>query len=444
MHIRSVLQHIGSRFALAIVVLLMGIFLLEVNHQLSLRKVDASYQLIEILTQAEHQLNEASLDVMRLYYEEYSQQSSNGTMRAGQIILRLRDVQQKINSVKAEVAALHQSDLITEVDSQIDQQLNHLIEGEDQDANGLAFFDKINLPLKALKIALVEEKIRALQLNEAQLQFASYSHCILAGVIFLLGALLGYWSLVTFKQRTLVMSQTIKSLADGNTEIEIIRWDDGREFASMAESASQLKTQINNSNEILRQSHRLAVERTQNAMTLKQEMLDRGKAEKEAVLVKKNGDQLLAIIKDVLDLENPEDIFPRFVICSRKVILLIDADTVSREYIAFLLEKENYEVVTAANYASGIYRVQQHKPDLILVDPEDLAASNPAWLDTLNSVSVTTGKTPPIIVFSQNEHAEYSQKLGDDCFLSKLTTEENILQRIQQSLTENTSRDYLG
>ncbi len=52
----------------------------------------------------------------------------------------------------------------------------------------------------------------------------------------------------------------------------------------------------------------------------------------------------------------------------RPSILVIDDDAISREALTILLEEEGYEVLTVSGGEEGLKSVQEHRPDLLLLD----------------------------------------------------------------------------
>jgi CheY-like chemotaxis protein len=54
---------------------------------------------------------------------------------------------------------------------------------------------------------------------------------------------------------------------------------------------------------------------------------------------------------------------------STKTILIIDADTASRNFLAMTLKKSHYEVVLAASGKEGLIMAWQNMPDAIIIDP---------------------------------------------------------------------------
>ena len=95
-----------------------------------------------------------------------------------------------------------------------------------------------------------------------------------------------------------------------------------------------------------------------------------------------------------------------------KKILIIEDDSFLSGLEAGKLQKEGYEVLTAANGADGL-KIIETNPNMIACILLDLLLPNVDGFAVLESVRAGTTEKPPIIVFSN---------LADDESMTKATT----------------------
>ena len=129
---------------------------------------------------------------------------------------------------------------------------------------------------------------------------------------------------------------------------------------------------------------------------------------------------------------------------SRKMILVADDDQIVLTTLSLVLKTEGYEVGTAASGSEAIQRVQEARPDLILLDlafPPD--ARNVtctmedgftliAWLRAMGGAANT-----PIIIISATEPEEYlsrAQAAGVVTAFQKPVDHDRLLEVIRNTL----------
>ncbi len=119
-----------------------------------------------------------------------------------------------------------------------------------------------------------------------------------------------------------------------------------------------------------------------------------------------------------------------------KTILIIEDDKFLRELIAQKLRKEGYEVSEAVNGEEGIKKVQEEKPDLVLLD---LILPGIDGFEVLSKFRDDPGLAQiPVIILSnlgQKEDIERGIKLGAVDYLIKAHfTPKEIVDKIKNAL----------
>lgn len=119
-----------------------------------------------------------------------------------------------------------------------------------------------------------------------------------------------------------------------------------------------------------------------------------------------------------------------------KTILIIEDDKFLRELIAQKLIKEGYEISEAIDGEEGIKKIQEEKPDLVLLD---LILPGIDGFEVLSKMREDPSLAPiPVIILSnlgQKEDVERGLKLGAIDYLIKAHfTPGEIIEKIKNAL----------
>lgn len=117
----------------------------------------------------------------------------------------------------------------------------------------------------------------------------------------------------------------------------------------------------------------------------------------------------------------------------KKIVLAEDNSTLSL-LLKFRLEKEGYELFSAADGKIALELIEQHKPDLILTD---IMMPYVSGLEVISHVRNKLNMTIPIIVFSaagQEEMVLKAFNLGANDFMGKPFSPNELIIRIKRSL----------
>ena len=109
-------------------------------------------------------------------------------------------------------------------------------------------------------------------------------------------------------------------------------------------------------------------------------------------------------------------------------VLIIEDDTLLNKGIAFALEKENYNIVSATNYNKGLDLFFKSNPDIILLD---INLPDKSGLLLCSEIRKTS-KVPIIFITAKDteEDAIKGFKLGCDDYISKPFSIELLKQRL--------------
>jgi CheY-like chemotaxis protein len=120
-------------------------------------------------------------------------------------------------------------------------------------------------------------------------------------------------------------------------------------------------------------------------------------------------------------------------------ILIVDDDPDFVEFVQLILESQGYEVVSAASGDEGLVRVQEEKPDLVVLDVvmasvlDGLSMSqrmhdNPAHRDTPILMVTSIANTDYAVLFPTDEYIHI------DGFMSKPISPDKLLSAVEQLL----------
>lgn len=121
-----------------------------------------------------------------------------------------------------------------------------------------------------------------------------------------------------------------------------------------------------------------------------------------------------------------------------KSVLLIEDDNVLRENIAELLELSGYRVITAANGKSGIDKVKEHLPDIIICDIVMPEMNGYVVRDHLSKNDATL-EIPFIFLSAKTEERDiyYGINLGADGYITKPFKERDLLTTLERCLAKS-------
>ena len=116
-----------------------------------------------------------------------------------------------------------------------------------------------------------------------------------------------------------------------------------------------------------------------------------------------------------------------------KKVLIVEDDEFLRSLTAKRLEKENYQIVIAADGEQALAMIGTEKPDLVLLD---LLLPGVNGFEVLEKMQ----KSMPVVVFSnlgQREDIERAEKLGADDFLIKANfTLDDVVAKVKGYLSK--------
>jgi DNA-binding NtrC family response regulator len=119
-------------------------------------------------------------------------------------------------------------------------------------------------------------------------------------------------------------------------------------------------------------------------------------------------------------------------------ILVVDDESVIREGLTRILERDEFSVETAKNGHTAIELLQQKEFDLIITD---LKMPGMSGFEVLNAVKVLQPDTPVIMItgFATVETAVEAMKSGTVDYIVKPFTPEQILEKVHRALDQRTT-----
>ncbi len=118
-----------------------------------------------------------------------------------------------------------------------------------------------------------------------------------------------------------------------------------------------------------------------------------------------------------------------------KKILIIEDDPIASRLVDYSLRREGYQVITASNGVTGMRRVTEEKPDLIILDVMLPGMDGFEICHRLRSNPSTT--VLPILMCSAKAHEidrNTGVKVGADDYLAKPADPSEILSRVARLL----------
>jgi CheY-like chemotaxis protein len=121
-------------------------------------------------------------------------------------------------------------------------------------------------------------------------------------------------------------------------------------------------------------------------------------------------------------------------------IVLVDDDEWVRRLLRTTLSGEDYEILEAANGDEGLRLVEQHSPDLVVLDWQMPGRHGSLVLDAVK----TRSPTLPVIVLTAEQRSsqrELAESIGADAFLNKPFSPLELLSLIERLLADRPPDD---
>ncbi len=126
------------------------------------------------------------------------------------------------------------------------------------------------------------------------------------------------------------------------------------------------------------------------------------------------------------------------LITKTKRILITEDDPSYLRFMSYLLEKEGYEVLTASNGLEGLFKAQEEKPDLLILD---VMLPGLDGFEVCNSLraELETARLPILMLSAKGQDADKSIGLtiGADEYLTKPVERSILLSTIKSLLAKN-------
>lgn len=120
----------------------------------------------------------------------------------------------------------------------------------------------------------------------------------------------------------------------------------------------------------------------------------------------------------------------RYIMTSKKTILIVDDDRDIVQGLRALLESRGYRIVTAHDGEAGLKQAAKELPDLVLVDMMMPKKSGFLVIEGLKQKGVAN---PKVVMMTANEgsrHRAYAEMLGVDDYLRKPFAMDKLLESI--------------
>lgn len=121
-----------------------------------------------------------------------------------------------------------------------------------------------------------------------------------------------------------------------------------------------------------------------------------------------------------------------------KKIMLIEDDEILRDLCATKLKKENYEVITAIDGQTGLQKIEEEKPMIVLLD---IILPGMDGFEVLKEIraskNATVAKTPVILLtnLGQESDIKKGETLGAEDYIVKAnSTTEEIIDKIKKAI----------
>lgn len=120
---------------------------------------------------------------------------------------------------------------------------------------------------------------------------------------------------------------------------------------------------------------------------------------------------------------------------AKKVVLVVDDSLTMRKVLSRVLEREDFEVITANDGMDAVIKLQTMTPDIILTDIEMPRMDGFEFSRHVRD-NPNTANTPLIIISSRTaeKHRTVAQQIGVNAFLGKPVQDEDLLQQVKALL----------
>jgi chemosensory pili system protein ChpA (sensor histidine kinase/response regulator) len=120
---------------------------------------------------------------------------------------------------------------------------------------------------------------------------------------------------------------------------------------------------------------------------------------------------------------------------TKRVALVVDDSLTMRKVLSRLLEREDFEVITANDGMDAIQKLQLHTPDIILTDIEMPRMDGFEFSRHVRD-NVKTSKVPLIVISSRTaeKHRNVASQLGVNAFLGKPVQDDELIQQVNALL----------
>ena len=120
-------------------------------------------------------------------------------------------------------------------------------------------------------------------------------------------------------------------------------------------------------------------------------------------------------------------------------ILAIEDNQDIRQLIAFILERDGYQVFTAEDGISGLSLIKETKPDLVLLDVMMPEFSGFEVLDAIRKDKNSKVREVPILMITSKstvEDVDQALELGANGYLVKPFRPEKLIEKVRELLTQ--------
>ncbi len=158
------------------------------------------------------------------------------------------------------------------------------------------------------------------------------------------------------------------------------------------------------------------------------------------------GDGAIVLVINPVQLANREALsigavkvttFAPVVEDTKRVALVVDDSLTMRKVLSRLLEREDFEVITANDGMDAIQKLQLHTPDIILTDIEMPRMDGFEFSRHVRD-NVKTSKVPLIVISSRTaeKHRNVASQLGVNAFLGKPVQDDELIQQVNALLNK--------
>lgn len=125
-----------------------------------------------------------------------------------------------------------------------------------------------------------------------------------------------------------------------------------------------------------------------------------------------------------------------------KLILLIEADSLLRSKCFELLERENFNIISAEDGLLGLTLAKEFQPDLIICDINTPHLDGYGSLKDLRA-NLATAKIPCIFLKSETDPDSYyyARQLGANDYLTKPIQSDKLLEAIYRQFQKTQNRE---